>query len=184
MNDARVVVGVIERVTKLTDPVPQLVRLENLARLVCSQIGKRVAVDVFHRDASRDVVVHKIVDAHNIFVSELEASPCFALEIVQHGPVVNNQIREKLEGDIALQLFVARQPDDSHAAAAERLYQTVALEKLLATSILMQRDIQPIVGSLVTHAISLVPKSAPKSTKLSATGEFSLSVLSPPDHIR
>ena len=52
MNDLRMIVRVIERVTKLARPISQFIGFEDLARLVRAQIGKRVAVDVFHRDAT------------------------------------------------------------------------------------------------------------------------------------
>ena len=121
MNDPRVIVRVIERIAELAGPIGQVVRLEDLVRFVRAQIGKRVAVDVFHRDAARWLLVHEIVNADDVLVGELETAPRLALQVAQHRAVVNDQFGQKLQRDIALQFVIARQPDHAHAAAAERL---------------------------------------------------------------
>ena len=82
MNDLRVVVRVIERVTKRARPHSDLIWLKNLLLFFCAQVGKRFAVDVLHRDAGRAFVVHEIVNAHDVFVGEVEAAPGFSFEIV------------------------------------------------------------------------------------------------------
>ena len=82
MNDLRVVVRVIERVTKLARPPSDLIWLKNLLFLFRAQIRERFAVDVLHRDAGGVFVVHEVVNAHDGFVGEVEAAPSFPLEIV------------------------------------------------------------------------------------------------------
>src|SRR6266853_4131098 len=68
MNDLRVIVRVIESVTKLTSPGPDLIWLENLPFFLCAQIRKRFAVDVLHRNAARAFVMYKVVNAHNVLM--------------------------------------------------------------------------------------------------------------------
>ena len=118
MNDTGVVMRVIEGVTELARPFRQLVRLEDLVRLVRAQIRKRIAVDVFHRDATRLVAVHEIVNPDDVLVSEIEAAARLALHVAEHRAIVHDQLRQEFEGDVAFQFFIARQPHDAHAAAA------------------------------------------------------------------
>ena len=102
MDDACVIVRVIERVAKLTDPVGQFGRLKNLVRLVGAQIGKGVAIDVFHGDATRRFIMNEIVNADDVFVRELEAAPCFAFQVAKHGVVMDDQVGQKFERDVQL----------------------------------------------------------------------------------
>src|SRR6266849_2693374 len=74
MNDAGVIVRVVERVAQLAQPRLQLIRLEDFGRTVRPQIGECVALDVFHRDARRRYVMHKIVDADDVLVCQFETA--------------------------------------------------------------------------------------------------------------
>ena len=69
---------------------------------------------------------------------------------------MNNQFREKLERNIALQFLVARQPDNAHPAAAQRLFEGVATEEFLATRKLAQRRVQSTPGNLLTHWLAML----------------------------
>src|SRR5438128_714421 len=102
MDDMRVVVRVVERIAELAHPIGQFGRLKDLSLLVAPQTRKRVAIDVFHRYAARAFVVHKIVNAHDVFVGEFQATSRLALEIAQHRCIVNDQVGQKFERDIAL----------------------------------------------------------------------------------
>src|SRR5207248_10991541 len=66
----------IEGVAQLARPFRQLVWPEDFVRLVRAQIRKRIAIDVFHRDAARLVAVHEIVnpdDRSEEHTSELQS---------------------------------------------------------------------------------------------------------------
>jgi hypothetical protein len=92
MDDVRVVVCVVERIAKLAHPFGQFGGLKDFSLLVAAQIRKGVAIDVFHRNAARAFVVHKVVDADDVFVGEFQATSCLALEIAQHSSIVNEQV--------------------------------------------------------------------------------------------
>ena len=81
MDDPGMIVSIIERITKLADPIFQFIGLKDLVRFVRAQVRESIAIHIFHRDAARSLVMHKVVDAHNILVRELEASSRLALEI-------------------------------------------------------------------------------------------------------
>ena len=93
MDDVRVVVRVVERIAELAHPIGQFGSLKDLSLLIAAQMGKRVAIDVFHRNAARAFVVHEVVNADDVFVGEFQATSRLALEIAQHGSIVNDQVR-------------------------------------------------------------------------------------------
>src|SRR5207248_7065323 len=167
VNDARVIVRIIERVTELARPFVQLVRFKNLVWLVGAQIGKRVAVDVFHRDAARLIAVHEIVNANDVLVRQVQAAPRLALHVAQHRAIVDDQLGEKLERDVAFELVIVRQPDDAHAAAAERLDQSVAVEDFLPVGKVSRSRIQAVSSSLATHARQINERAAAYKAKKS-----------------
>jgi len=65
--------------------------------------------------------MHKVMNPDDVRMSQFEAAFCFAPELIKHGTIVNHQIGKKFQRDIALQLFIARQPDNSHSASPEDL---------------------------------------------------------------
>ena len=79
VNYERVFMGVIKRVAELFSPIAQLPALKDFTGTVGANVRKRVAVHVFHRDATRSFVVNKIVDPHDVFMSELETAICLPL---------------------------------------------------------------------------------------------------------
>src|SRR5215469_8609627 len=95
--------------------------------------------------------MHEVVNPDDVRMSQFEAALCLALQLTQGDRIANNQIREKLKGDLALQFFVARQPDNPHPAAAQNLDQRVAPEQLLTAGKLTQRRVRDIAGALVSH---------------------------------
>ena len=108
MNDLRVIVRVIESVTELTSPGPDLIWLKNLPFFLCAQIRKGFAVDVFHRDASRAFVVHEVVNAHNVLMSQLETALRLPLQLIEQSAIVHDQIGKKFQRDFTLQFLIAR----------------------------------------------------------------------------
>ncbi|HWY49944.1 MAG TPA: hypothetical protein VNW72_00515 [Chthoniobacterales bacterium] len=59
------------------------------------------------------------MDADDVLVGEFETSICLLLQIVEHGMIVNDQLREKFESNVAAQFIVASEPNDAHATAAK-----------------------------------------------------------------
>src|SRR5438874_12502873 len=51
MNDPRAIVRVIERITKLSDPARQLIRLESFLFLSATQTGECLTIHIFHGNA-------------------------------------------------------------------------------------------------------------------------------------
>src|SRR5256885_75458 len=64
MYDPGMIVSIIERITKMADPIFQFVGLKDFVRLVRAQIGEGIAIHIFHRNTARSLVVHKVIDAH------------------------------------------------------------------------------------------------------------------------
>ena len=85
MNDPGVIMRVIECVAKLARPTTQFVRLKNLPFFLRAQIRQRVAIDVFHRNASRAFIENKVVNPYNVLVRQFKAALCFALEVAEFG---------------------------------------------------------------------------------------------------
>ena len=65
--------------------------------------------------------MEEIVNPNNVRMSQFEAALCFTPELIKHRTIVNHQIGKEFQRDIALQLFIARQPDNSHSASSEDL---------------------------------------------------------------
>src|SRR5439155_6571678 len=83
MNDPSVIVRVIKCVTKLRSPQRDLSWLKNFSLLLRPQIRERVAVHVLHGDAGRTIVVHKVVNADDILMRQLETALCLPLQLAK-----------------------------------------------------------------------------------------------------
>ena len=95
--------------------------------------------------------MHEIVDADDVLVGQIEAAPGLALHVAQHRAVVNDELGQKFERDIAFQLVVACQPDNAHPAATESLDQSVAVEDFLPVGKVSHGRIQSVAGGFTTH---------------------------------
>jgi len=102
VNYQGVAMGVIKRVAELLSPIAQLPALKDLALTVGANVRKRVAVHVFHRDAARSLIVNEVVDAHDIFMGELEAAISFALQVVEQASIEEDEFRQKFQRDLTL----------------------------------------------------------------------------------
>src|SRR6266567_3242389 len=60
-------------------------------------------------------------------MSQFEAALCLTLELIKHGMILNHQVGKKFQRDIALQFFIACQPDNSHSASPKDLDQRVGI---------------------------------------------------------
>src|SRR5260370_39529380 len=132
MDDLRVIVRIIERVTKLSRPDSNLIRLKDFLFFFSSQVRERFAIDVLHRNAAGAFVVYEVVNPNDVRMSQFEAALCLTLELIKHSPVLNHQVGDKFQRKIALQFFVACQPDNSHPASPEDPDQLVSAKDFLS----------------------------------------------------
>src|SRR5205823_9012914 len=84
-------------------------------------------------------------------MSQFEAALCLMLELIKHRTILDHQVGKKFQRDIALQFFVACQPDNSHSASAQHLDQRVAAKDFLSAGELTRRRRCDTAGALVSH---------------------------------
>src|SRR5713101_9696288 len=151
MNDARPIVSVFERVTKLTCPRRDFVRLKNLLLFLSAQVRKSFAIDIFHRNAAGAFVVYEVVNPNDMRMSQFEAALCLALELIKPRTILNHQVGKKFQRDIALQFFIACQPDNSQSASPEDLDQREAAKDFLPVGELTRGRGCDIARAFVSH---------------------------------
>ena len=98
--------------------------------------------------------MHEIVNPDDVGMRQFEAAFGFALELIKRRTIVDHQIGKKFQRDIALQLFVSRQPDNSHSASTEDLDQRVTAKDFLSagtTSREGSRRLSAIAWAFVPH---------------------------------
>ena len=110
MDHLRVIVRIIERVTKLTDPASDLMRFKDLLLFLSAQVRERFAIDVLHGNAAGAFVVDEVVNPNDMRMRQFEAAFRLTLKLIQHRTILDHQVGKKFQRDIALQFFVARQP--------------------------------------------------------------------------
>jgi hypothetical protein len=170
MNDLLMVVRVIERIAELACPATQLVRFENFFFLLRAQIRKRFAVDVLHRNAARAFVVHEVINPHDVLMSQLETALRLPLQLIEQSVIVHDRIGKKFQRDFSFQLFIVRQPDNSHPASAQNLNQRVTAEESLSVDKLALRHVRRAAGSLAAHVVRiLLEETAIKPKQLTLT---------------
>src|SRR5882724_2799241 len=82
---------------------------------------------------------------------QFAAALCLTLELIKHSTILNHQVGNKFQRDIALQFFVACQPDNSHSASPEHLDQRVAAKDFLSAGELTRRRACDIARAFVSH---------------------------------
>jgi len=70
--------------------------------------------------------------------------------------VVHHSLREEFEGYVALQFFIARQPDNSHPALAQNPYHRVAAENFLTTGKLPLSGLHCGAGGIIAHLLIVI----------------------------
>src|SRR5213593_4170002 len=88
-------------------------------------------------------------------MSQFEAALCLMLELIKHCMILNHQVGKKFQRDIALQFFVACQPDNSHSASPEDLDQRVAAKDFLSAGELTRRRVCDIARTFVSQLRSV-----------------------------
>src|SRR6266567_9545303 len=84
-------------------------------------------------------------------MSQFEAALCLMLELIEDRTILNHQVGNKFQRDIALQFFIACQPDNSHSASPEHLDQSVAAKGFLSAGELTRRRTCDIAQAFVSH---------------------------------
>ena len=128
MDDAGLAVCVLQALADRPDPAAHFLDLEDTPGLLDAQFGQRFAVHEFHRNGGRLLVLDEVINADDVRMREVQAALGLALEFVERRGVEEDIVRKKLEGHVAVQLFIVREPDDPHAAATEDSPQIVAPE--------------------------------------------------------
>src|SRR5207247_8586108 len=82
---------------------------------------------------------------------QFETALCLSLELIKHRMILNHQVGKKFQRDIALQFFVAREPDNPHPTSADDLDQRVATKDLLSTGELTRSRARDPARALVSH---------------------------------
>src|SRR5439155_3214898 len=108
-------------------------------------------IDIFHRNAAGALVVYEVVNPNDMRMSQFEAALCLTLELIKHSTILNHQVGNKFQRDIALQFFIACQPDNSHSASPEDLDQRVAAKNFLPVGELTRRRACDAACALVSH---------------------------------
>src|SRR5881394_2783489 len=95
--------------------------------------------------------MHEIVNPDDVGMRQFEAAFGFAPELIKRRTIVDHQIGKKFQRDIALQLFISRQPDNSHSASPEDLDQHVTAKDFLSACKLTRCRHRDAAGALVSH---------------------------------
>jgi hypothetical protein len=77
-------------------------------------------------------------------------------QIIQQCAVMNDRVGKEFKRHLAIQFFIARQPDNSHSSLAQDLEQGVAAKDFLPAGVLPLSHIQSGTGSGVTHLVRII----------------------------
>src|SRR5262245_5951194 len=160
MDDAAVIVRIVERFTKLARPRRQMVWLKNFLHFFGPQIGKRFPVHVFHGDARHALVVLEMVNPHDVLVRQLKTAARLVFEVVEQIALMQDCLRKEFQRHVALQFFVACQPDNSHSASAKDLNERVTAENFLTTGKLPLSGFHCGAGRIIAHLLMLITAKA------------------------
>ena len=95
--------------------------------------------------------MHEVVNPNDMRMSQFEAALCLMLELIKYRTILNHQVGNKFQRDIALQFFIACQPDNSYSASPEDLDQHVAAKDFLSAGELTRRRTCDIAQAFVSH---------------------------------
>ena len=99
--------------------------------------------------------MHEIMYSYDMRMCQFEAPLRLALQLVKRRTILDHQVGQEFQRDIALQFFVARQPHNSHSAAAEYFDERVAAKDFLSAGELTRRRRCDIACAFVTHFAGL-----------------------------
>ena len=115
MNDALLV----RRIQRLGDLPGNLQRLSQRKRPLRNQIGERRAVDELQDEPVRGAGILEAIDMTDVRVIERREHLSFALEAREPIGIARERFGQDFDGDVAIQLRIARAIDLAHAARAD-----------------------------------------------------------------
>ena len=99
--------------------------------------------------------MYEVVDPNDMWMRQFEASLCLMLELIQQRAILDHQVGKEFQRDIALQLFIVRQPDNPHSASAKNFDQSVTAKDFLSADKLSRGRCCDTARRLVSHFGSL-----------------------------
>ena len=99
--------------------------------------------------------MHEVVDANDVKMRQFQATLRLTLKLIQQRTILDHKIGKEFQRNIALQLFIVRQPDNSHSASPEDLDQRVTAKNFLSAGKLTRSRAYDIACAFVTHLGSL-----------------------------
>ena len=98
----------------------------------------------------------EVVNPNDMRMRQFETAFCFTPKLIRRRMILNHQLRKKFQRDIALQLFVPRQPDDSHSASPEDPDQRVTAKNFLSAGKLTRCCAYYTACAFVGHFESII----------------------------
>src|SRR5437773_9945945 len=98
--------------------------------------------------------MHKIMNPDDVRMRQFEAALRLSFELIEHCMISNHQIGKKSQRDVAIQLFIVRQPDNSHSASPQDLDQRVTAKDFLSADRLTRRCCYDIARAFATQSES------------------------------
>ena len=95
--------------------------------------------------------MHEVMYSHDVRMRQFEAASCLTSELIKRCVILNHQIGKKFQRHIALQLFIARKPDNSHSASPEHLDQRVTAKDFLSAGKLTRCCAYHVACAFRTH---------------------------------
>src|SRR5437868_3340004 len=93
----------------------------------------------------------EVVNSNDMRMGQFEAAFCFMLELIKRCTILDHEVGKKFQRDIALQLFIAREPDNSHPASSEDLHQRIAAKNFLSAGKLTRSRAHHVACAFPIH---------------------------------
>ena len=118
-------VGGLQRVADLNAQIQQFVSPQRFAR---DTLSKRLALQQFHDDVGPVFVPADVVDRADVWMVQGRCGARLSAKSIQRLMIGGVLIGEELQGDVAAESSVFGPVDHTHAAAAERIENSIMLD--------------------------------------------------------
>ena len=137
-------VRVVQRVTELLDPGGDFIHLKDrrqpfFLHPFVHQLAERQAVHELHMNrrqlaarAGPGIAQFQAIDADDVMVREIEAAEGLPAQLVEDKAVSGQNLRQKFESHLAVEIAVVGEPDHAHRALAQQPLEREMGENLLA----------------------------------------------------
>src|SRR2546425_10607161 len=95
--------------------------------------------------------MREVVDPNDVKMRQFQATLRLTLKLIQQRTILDHQIGNEFQCDIALQLFIVRQPDNPHSTPAQNLDQCVPSKGSLSADKLTRCRCCDTARALVSH---------------------------------